>query len=182
MNGVKKLGKIIAIANQKGGVAKTTTAVNLSAWLSLMGQKVLLVDIDPQGNATSGLGFNKEALENTIYDVLINGLQIENVITKSVIDNLWMLPARMELAGAEIEMVGIKNREYLLKGPLRKIKDDYQYVIIDCPPSLGLLTINALAAAESVIIPIQCEFYALEGLGQLLKHHWFGAGADKYRD
>ncbi|WP_128739076.1 ParA family protein [Desulfocucumis palustris] len=162
------MGKIIAIANQKGGVAKTTTAVNLSAWLSLMGQKVLLVDIDPQGNATSGLGFNKDALDNTIYDILINGLNIENVITKSVIDNLWMLPARMELAGAEIEMVGIRNREYLLKEPLRRIKNDYQYLIIDCPPSLGLLTINALAAAESVIIPIQCEFYALEGLGQLL--------------
>lgn len=162
------MGKIIAIANQKGGVAKTTTAVNLSAWLSLMGQKVLLVDIDPQGNATSGLGFNKETIEFTIYDVLINGLNIENAIMKSVIDNLWVLPARMELAGAEIEMVGIKDREYLLKGPLRGIKDNYNYLIIDCPPSLGLLTINALAAAESVIIPIQCEFYALEGLGQLL--------------
>ena len=162
------MGKIIAIANQKGGVAKTTTAVNLSAWLSLMGQKVLLVDIDPQGNATSGLGFNKEALELTIYDVLINGQEIQGAICKSVIEGLWVLPARMELAGAEIEMVGIKEREYLLREPLRALKKNYDYIIIDCPPSLGLLTINALAAAETVMIPIQCEYYALEGLGQLL--------------
>lgn len=162
------MGKTIAIANQKGGVAKTTTAVNLSAWLSLMGQKVLLVDIDPQGNATSGLGFNKDSLEYCIYDVLINRLSIEKSIYKSVIEGLWVLPAKIELAGAEIEMVGLKDREYLLRGPLKNIRDNYDYIIIDCPPSLGLLTINALAAAESVLIPIQCEFYALEGLGQLL--------------
>lgn len=162
------MGKTIAIANQKGGVAKTTTAVNLSAWLSLMGQKVLLVDIDPQGNATSGLGFNKDNLDYCIYDILINRLGIEKAIYKSVIEGLWVLPAKIELAGSEIEMVGLKEREYLLRGPLKSIRDNYDYIIIDCPPSLGLLTINALAAAESVLIPIQCEFYALEGLGQLL--------------
>ncbi len=162
------LGKIIAIANQKGGVAKTTTAVNLSAWLSLMGQRVLLVDIDPQGNATSGLGLDKDALKFTVYDVLINDIAILNVILQTPLKHLWILPARMELAGAEIEMVSMPKREFLLKGSLKKAKEHYDYILIDCPPSLGLLTLNALAAADSVIIPIQCEYYALEGLGQLL--------------
>lgn len=162
------MGKIIAIANQKGGVAKTTTAVNLSAWLSLMGQRVLLVDIDPQGNATSGLGLDKDALKFTVYDVLINDIAILNVILQTPLKHLWILPARMELAGAEIEMVSMPKREFLLKGSLKKAKEHYDYILIDCPPSLGLLTLNALAAADSVIIPIQCEYYALEGLGQLL--------------
>lgn len=165
---VYSVGKTIAIANQKGGVAKTTTAVNLAAWISLMGKKVLLIDIDPQGNATSGLGINKEGMEYTIYDVLINGLEAEKAVVECPIENLFVLPARIDLAGSEIEMVGIKNREYLLKGSIGGIRNDYEMVIIDCPPSLGLLTINAMAAADSVLIPIQCEYYALEGLGQLI--------------
>jgi len=162
------LGKTIAIANQKGGVAKTTTAVNLAAWLSLMGQKILLVDIDPQGNATSGLGFNKEGLEYTVYDLLINEVEHEYIVKQSTIENLWVVPGRIELAGAEIEMVGISEREYLLRDRIAPLKVNYDFIIIDCPPSLGLLTINALAAADTVLIPIQCEYYALEGLGQLM--------------
>ena len=162
------MGKTIAIANQKGGVAKTTTAVNLAAWLSLMGQKILLVDIDPQGNATSGLGFNKEGLEYTVYDLLINEVEHEYIVKQSTIENLWVVPGRIELAGAEIEMVGISEREYLLRDRIAPLKVNYDFIIIDCPPSLGLLTINALAAADTVLIPIQCEYYALEGLGQLM--------------
>lgn len=162
------MGKITAIANQKGGVAKTTTAVNLSAWISIMGRRVLLIDIDPQGNATSGLGLQKDDLRHTIYDVLINGLAAEKAIIESPIENLHVLPSRIELAGAEIEMVGIKGREYLLKRAVSGIREGYDMIIVDCPPSLGLLTINAMAAADSVLIPIQCEYYALEGVGQLL--------------
>ncbi|MCL6477916.1 MAG: AAA family ATPase [Peptococcaceae bacterium] len=162
------MGKIITIANQKGGVAKTTTAVNLSACISLMGRRVLLVDMDPQGNATSGLGIAKDDLENTIYDVLINGVKVEDVVVRSPVENLFVLPSRIDLAGAEIEMVGMEGREYLLKNAIREIRDDYDMLIVDCPPSLGLLTINAMAAADSVLIPIQCEFYALEGVGQLI--------------
>jgi len=162
------MGKIIAIANQKGGVAKTTTAVNLSAWMSLMGRRVLLIDIDPQGNATSGLGLDKEQLEYSIYDVLINGVDIEKVIVQSPVENLFVLPSRIDLAGAEIEMVAMKEREYLLKRAIPGIGKKYDIIIIDCPPSLGLITINAMAAANSVLIPIQCEYYALEGLGQLI--------------
>jgi len=162
------MGKIIAIANQKGGVAKTTTAVNLSAWMSLMGRRVLLIDIDPQGNATSGLGLDKEQLEYTIYDVLINGVDIEKVIVQSPVENLFVLPSRIDLAGAEIEMVAMEEREYLLKRAIPGIGKKYDIIIIDCPPSLGLITINAMAAANSVLIPIQCEYYALEGLGQLV--------------
>lgn len=162
------MGKIIAIANQKGGVAKTTTAVNLSAWMSLMGRRVLLIDIDPQGNATSGLGLDKEQLEYTIYDVLINGVDIEKAIVQSPVENLFVLPSRIDLAGAEIEMVAMEEREYLLKRAIPGIRKNYDIIIIDCPPSLGLITINAMAAANSVLIPIQCEYYALEGLGQLI--------------
>lgn len=162
------MGKIIAVANQKGGVAKTTTAVNLSAWISLMGRKVLLIDIDPQGNATSGIGLDKDQLVYTVYDVLINGVKAEKVIVKSPMDNLYVLPSRIDLAGAEIEMVSIKEREYLLKKAIPDIRSNYDFTIIDCPPSLGLITVNALAAADSVMIPIQCEYYALEGLGQLM--------------
>lgn len=162
------MGKIIAIANQKGGVAKTTTAVNLGAWLSIMGQKVLLIDTDPQGNATTGVGIDKETIENCIYDVVINNMPAREVIIPSAVENLDILPATIELAGAEIELVGVDEREYILKKALAEIKDDYDFIFIDCPPSLGLLTINALTAADSLLIPIQCEYYALEGLGQLL--------------
>ncbi len=161
------MGKTIAVANQKGGVAKTTTAVNLAAWISIMGRRVLLVDMDPQGNATSGLGIAKEDLEYTIYDVLINGMDIKDVTVATPIENLYLLPSRIDLAGAEIEMVAMKDREHMLKGAMGETKKNYDIILIDCPPSLGLLTINALAAADSVIIPIQCEYYALEGLGQL---------------
>jgi chromosome partitioning protein len=162
------MGRTIAIANQKGGVAKTTTAVNLSSWMSIMGRKVLLVDMDPQGNAGSGLGLDKDHLEYTIYDVLINGVEADRAVVECPVENLLVLPSRIELAGAEIEMVAVEGREFLLKKALTNIRDNYDFIIIDCPPSLGLLTLNALAAADSVIIPIQCEYYALEGVGQLL--------------
>ena len=162
------MGKIIAIANQKGGVAKTTTAVNVGASLALMGQPVLLVDIDPQGNASSGLGIDKNQLERCVYDVLINEVSPNDVIIPSGIRNLDVLPSTIQLAGAEVEMVSLIAREQILKGALSPLKGKYQYIIIDCPPSLGLLTLNALAAADSLLIPIQCEFYALEGVGQLM--------------
>jgi len=162
------MGKTIAIANQKGGVAKTTTAVNLGAWLSLMGQRVLLVDIDPQGNATTGVGVDKEYVEKCIYDVMINGMSMRDVIVSCAVENMDLVPSTIELAGAEVEMVGVAEREKILKKSLMEIKRDYEYIFIDCPPSLGLLTINALTAADSLIIPIQCEYYALEGLGQLM--------------
>lgn len=162
------MGKIIAIANQKGGVGKTTTAVNLSAWLAILGNKVLLIDIDPQGNATSGLGVNKEALEKSIYDLILEGQSFNSVLIDNIIEGLDLIPSKIELAGAEIEMVGIEGRENLLKNIIKEQSDSYHYIIIDCPPSLGLLTINALVAANSVMVPIQCEYYALEGLGQLM--------------
>ncbi|MDD2444288.1 MAG: AAA family ATPase [Desulfotomaculaceae bacterium] len=162
------MGKIIAIANQKGGVAKTTTAVNLGAWLSLLGQKVLLVDIDPQGNATTGVGVDKNIVEYCIYDVLINSLPVKRVTVSSALEQLDLVPATIELAGAEVELVSVPGRENILKNALAEIRDEYDYIFIDCPPSLGLLTLNALTAADSLIIPIQCEFYALEGLGQLM--------------
>lgn len=165
---METIGKTIAIANQKGGVAKTTTAVNLGAWLSLMGQKVLLVDTDPQGNATTGVGVDKDRVEYCIYDVMINGMAIREVIVPSAVEKLDLVPATIELAGAEIELVGVAEREKILKKALADVKSDYDYIFIDCPPSLGLLTINALTAADSLIIPIQCEYYALEGLGQLM--------------
>ena len=162
------MGKIVAIANQKGGVAKTTTSVNLSACLAVQGKKVLLVDIDPQGNATSGLGIDKNSLNYCIYDVLINGLPIDSVLCKTDIEGLDIVPATIQLAGAEIELVTAISREIKMKKAIHAIRDRFDYVIIDCPPSLGLLTVNALSAADSILIPIQCEFYALEGLGQLM--------------
>lgn len=161
--------RIITIANQKGGVAKTTTAVNLSACLAAWGRKVLLVDIDPQGNATSGLGVDRDNLTASIYDLLLGEGEIEGVIIDTGIENLDLVPANISLAGAEIEMVGMEKRETKLRDFLIPIKDRYHYIFIDCPPSLGLLTINALTAASSVLIPIQCEYYALEGVGQLLQ-------------
>ncbi|WP_378956903.1 ParA family protein [Pelosinus sp. sgz500959] len=160
--------KVIAIANQKGGVGKTTTSVNLSACLAELGKKVLLVDLDPQGNSTSGFGFDKTKIKQSIYDILVNDIPAENVILKTQIENLMLLPATIQLAGAEIELVSIMSRETKLKRVLDNVKYNYEYVIIDCPPSLGLLTINALTAANSVLVPIQCEFYALEGLSQLM--------------
>ena len=162
------MSKIIAIANQKGGVGKTTTAVNLSACLATLKKRVLLVDIDPQGNATSGLGISKNGKVKNIYSVLIEGENISKAIKSTGVKNLDVLISNIELAGAEIELVSMMAREYVLKSALEEVAEKYDYVIIDCPPSLGLLTLNALAASTSVLIPIQCEFYALEGLGQLI--------------
>lgn len=159
---------MIALANQKGGVGKTTSSVNLSSSLAFLGKKVLLVDIDPQGNASSGVGVNKGEIEHCIYDVLVDDVAIQDVLLKTDLDNLNVIPATIQLAGAEVELVPAISREIRLKKAIDSIRDDYDYVIIDCPPSLGLLTLNALTAADSVLIPVQCEYYALEGLSQLL--------------
>lgn len=159
---------MIALANQKGGVGKTTSSVNLSSSLAFLGKKVLLVDIDPQGNASSGVGVNKGEIEHCIYDVLVDDVAIQDVLQKTDLDNLNVIPATIQLAGAEVELVPAISREIRLKKAIDSIRDDYDYVIIDCPPSLGLLTLNALTAADSVLIPVQCEYYALEGLSQLL--------------
>lgn len=162
------MGRIIAIANQKGGVGKTTTSVNLSACLAFLGKKVLLIDIDPQGNASSGLGVRKGDLESCVYDVLINEEDIKQVIQQTDVENLYIVPTTISLAGAEIELVSTISREVRLKKAVQEIKNNFDYIIIDCPPSLGLLTINALTASDALIIPVQCEYYALEGLSQLL--------------
>ena len=162
------MGKIIAITNQKGGVGKTTTSINLSAAMALKGKKVLLVDTDPQGNATSGLGINKSKENKNLYSLMIENADIGECIRKTAIDKLHVLPSSIDLAGAEIELVNVMAREFVLKTALEQVKDKYDFIFIDCPPSLGLLTLNSLSAADSVLIPIQCEFYALEGLGQLV--------------
>ncbi|ENL6383857.1 ParA family protein [Listeria monocytogenes] len=162
------MSKVIALANQKGGVGKTTSSVNLTSSLAFLGKKVLLVDIDPQGNASSGVGVNKGEIEHCIYDVLVDDVAIQDVLQKTDLDNLNVIPATIQLAGAEVELVPAISREIRLKKAIDSIRDDYDYVIIDCPPSLGLLTLNALTAADSVLIPVQCEYYALEGLSQLL--------------
>ena len=162
------MGRIIAVANQKGGVGKTTTAINLAASLAEYQKNVLIIDMDPQGNTTSGLGLNKDELDATVYDLMINYTEIWDCISPSVVEGVSVIPSDRDLAGAEIELVGIKEREYILKKEVDKVKDKYDFVIIDCPPSLSMLTINAMTTADTVLVPIQCEYYALEGLTQLL--------------
>ena len=162
------VGRTIAIANQKGGVGKTTSSVNLSACLAYLGKKVLLIDIDPQGNATSGVGVNKGDVDQCIYEVLIDDVDVKSTIMETKVENLHVVPATISLAGAEIELVSTISREARLKNALEEVKDMYDYIIIDCPPSLGLLTLNSLTASDAIIIPVQCEYYALEGLSQLL--------------
>ncbi len=162
------MGKIIAIANQKGGVGKTTTAINLTSCLAEVGKKILLVDIDPQGNATSGVGVDKNQLENTSYELFIGNCTLEDCIVESQVSNLWVLPSNVNLSGAEIDLIGVDDREYILKNEIDSIRDEYDFIIIDCPPSLNILTVNAMTTADSVLVPIQCEYYALEGLSQLI--------------
>lgn len=162
------MGKTIAIVNQKGGVGKTTTAVNLTASIGSKGHKVLMVDIDPQGNATSGLGVDKRKLEKSAYDILVNDADAKDVIINTTFKNVDLLPANMNLAGAELELVEIEKRESKLKVALSKVKDEYDFIFLDCPPSLGLITLNALCSCDTIMVPIQCEYYALEGLSQLM--------------
>lgn len=162
------MAKIIAICNQKGGVGKTTTTINLSTYLALSGKKILIIDIDPQGNATSGLGVDKHSIEKSVYDLVIDEIDPRLAVIKTQVENLFLIPSNLSLTGAEVELVGIMGREYRLKKALSSLSGEYDFIFIDCPPSLGLLTINALTAAGSVLIPIQCEYYALEGLSQLV--------------
>ena len=162
------MAKTIAIANQKGGVGKSTTSINLSACLAEKGKKVLVIDTDPQGNTTSGFGIDKNNLDNTIYELILSECSISDCIIKNVIENISIMPANVNLAAAEIELIGIEKKEYILKNEVDYIKEDYDFIIIDCPPSLNMLTINAMTTADSVLVPIQCEYYALEGLSQLI--------------
>lgn len=162
------MGRIIAVANQKGGVGKTTTAINLSSCLAEKGKKVLAVDMDPQGNMTSGLGVDKNSVENTIYDLIIGESSVDEVLRKDIMKNLDIIPANIDLSAAEIELIDVEDKEYIVRNVIKDIKDNYDYIIIDCPPSLSMLTINAMTTATSVLVPIQCEYYALEGLSQLI--------------
>ena len=162
------MGRIIAVANQKGGVSKTTTSINLAACLAEKGKKVLAVDMDPQGNLTSGLGVDKDSVEKSIYELIIGEVDIKEVINKEVLENLDIIPTSIDLSAAEIELIGVDDKEYILRNAIDQVKDQYDFVIIDCPPSLSMLTINAMTTADSVIVPIQCEYYALEGLSQLI--------------
>lgn len=163
-----KMGRIIAIANQKGGVGKTTTAINLSASVASLGKKVLAIDMDPQGNMSSGLGVDKNEVEKTVYDLIIGNIGIEECIYEEVIENLDVLPSNIDLSAAEIELIGVDNKEYILRDEVNKVKEKYDFIIIDCPPALSMLTINAMTTSDSVLVPIQCEYYALEGLSQLI--------------
>ena len=163
------MGRIIAIANQKGGVGKKTTAINLSASLTESGKKVLTIDMDPQGNTTSGLGIDKNQIENTVYEVILEELPTEECIQPSIMEGLDVIASNINLSGAEVELISLENKEFLLKDKVEKLKSEYDYIIIDCPPSLNLLTINAMTTADTVLVPIQCEYYALEGLTQLMK-------------
>lgn len=165
---VKRMGRIIAVANQKGGVGKTTTAINLSACLAEKEKKVLTIDIDPQGNTTSGLGIEKNEVKNTVYELIIGECTVEDCIIEDIIDNLSIIPSNVNLSGAEIELIGIEEKEYILKRAIDEIRDNYDFIIIDCPPSLNTLTVNAMTTADTVLVPIQCEYYALEGLTQLI--------------
>ena len=160
--------KTIAICNQKGGVGKTTTAINLSACLAEAEKRVLTIDMDPQGNMTSGLGIDKDEVEKNIYDLMIGQVGVEEVLQKEAIENLDIIPTSIDLSAAEIELIGVENKEYILKTEVKKVKDEYDFVVIDCPPALSMLTINAMTTADSIIVPIQCEYYALEGLSQLI--------------
>lgn len=162
------MGRIIAVANQKGGVGKTTTVINLSACLAETGKKVLTIDMDPQGNTTSGLGLEKNELENTVYELMLGDCSVNQSIRKTGIDNLSVIPSNVNLAGAEIELLDISDKEYILRNEIDYVKEDYDFLLIDCPPSLSMLTINALTTANTVLVPIQCEYYALEGLSQLM--------------
>ena len=162
------MSRIIAIANQKGGVGKTTTAINLSSCLAEAGKKVLTIDLDPQGNMTSGLGVDKNELENTVYELMLDECSIKESMADTVVEGMKIIPSNVNLAGAEIELLGINEKEYILKNAVDYIRDDYDFIIIDCPPSLNMLTINAMTTADSVLVPIQCEYYALEGLSQLI--------------
>ena len=162
------MGRIIAVANQKGGVGKTTTAINLSSCLSALGKKVLAIDMDPQGNMTSGLGVDKDNVERTVYDLIIGRASVEECLCKDVIENLDLLPTNIDLSAAEIELIGVENKEFIIRDEVAKIRENYDFVIVDCPPSLSMLTINAMTTANTVLVPIQCEYYALEGLSQLM--------------